>query len=153
MSYEFDRSLRIVKATPIALMILSDAAVTGTSSAKNATNMPLVQLGLQVVRVLCPKHRMAGRAVVDSGPMVGVLLGTSSISFEFTGPVVARVRGLVQAAPWGGCFVTKRVIRYCGLVPEATVTVKGPSVDGEISGRWEQWRVRGFPTVSVAIVQ
>jgi hypothetical protein len=153
---DFKRALRIVKATPTTLLILSDAAVTGIrhTSAKDSSDVLLIQLAVDVVRRLCPDYGMIGRAVADSGPIVGVLLGTSSISFEFTGPVTARVRSLVQAAPWGGCFVTHRLLRYSGVLPSACPFIKTPSgIHADIVSNGEYWRVRGMPKVSVAVVQ
>ncbi|CUI14334.1 Hypothetical protein, putative, partial [Bodo saltans] len=89
--------------------------------------------------------------VADSGPLIGVLLGTSSISFEFTGPVIERSRGLLRAAPWGACFATRRLLRYCGVDSDAAMTLVTPSgLRGCTTGQWESWRVRGQPKVSVA---
>jgi hypothetical protein len=66
---EHNGRLRIVKATPTMLLVLSDAAVSGRrASSKGATDIPLVELGLEVIRSLCPQHGMVGRAVADSGP-------------------------------------------------------------------------------------
>jgi hypothetical protein len=80
-----------------------------------------------------------------------VLLGSSSISFEFTGPVVERVRGLLRAAPWGACFVTRRLLRYSGVDSDSRLELGSPSgLRGCTTGRWETWRVRGQPKVAVA---
>lgn len=153
---EYRRALRIVKATPTSLLILSDVSVVGRSAApknRNASDLPLLELGLDVVRTLCPQHGLVGRSVVDSGPLVGVLLGSSSISFEFTGPVVERVRALLHVAPWGACFVTRRLLRYCGVDSDSTICVTTSSgLTGRTSGSWEPWRVKGLPKVSVATV-
>ncbi|CUI14335.1 Hypothetical protein, putative, partial [Bodo saltans] len=90
---EYRRALRIV---PTSLLILSDVSVVGRSAApknRNASDLPLLELGLDVERTLCPQDGLVGRSVVDSGPLV--LLGSSSISFEFTGPVgVASCRAV-----------------------------------------------------------
>ncbi|CUI14235.1 membrane-associated protein, putative [Bodo saltans] len=149
---QFKRKLRIVKATPTTLLVLTDVCVLGRSAASEAgSDLALLELGLDVVRVVCPRHGLVGRAVADSGPMIGVLLGTSSISFEFTGPVIERSRGLLRAAPWGACFATRRLLRYCGVDSDAAMPLVTPcGLRGRTTGQWESWRVRGQPKVSVA---
>jgi hypothetical protein len=158
-SGDYNGSLRIVKATPTTLLILSDSAVAGRSpqaaSGKGGTDddVLLLQLALHVVHEICPDHQMVGRAVADSGQIVGVLLGTSSISFEFTGPVVSRARCLLEAAPWDACFVTKRLIRYSGRATDARTLIQtSAGTHGEVQGTWDEWRVRGLPKVLIAPV-
>jgi hypothetical protein len=141
---------------------LSDAAVVGKDASRvlplreRVTDMPLVALGIDVLWRLCPEHRMTGRVVADSGLMIGALLGTSSVSFEFCGPVVERVKGLVSAAPWGHAFVTQRLLRYSGQLGSsaAPVRVATPTgLTGEVGGdEWLPWRVGRMPLVLVTPV-
>jgi hypothetical protein len=63
------------------------------------------------------------------------------------------VRGLLRAAPWGACFVTRRLLRYSGVDSDSRLELTSPSgLRGHTTGRWETWRVRGQLKVAVAVV-
>ncbi|CUE77177.1 Hypothetical protein, putative [Bodo saltans] len=163
LEHDFKKTLRIVKATPSMIWVVSNAVVLGnsnSSSSSASSDVSLIEAGLDILRHLCPQHGLIGRALIDSGPFVGILLGTSSMSFEFTGPVMERARALLEAAAWGGLFVTHRLIRYCGGTADlrmsaatATMEVKTPrGLIGKISGNFEPWRVARAPKILVAAV-
>jgi hypothetical protein len=154
----FCKSLRIVHATPSSMMILSNASVVGHESvaalsSRSLQEIFLIELAMEVVWRLCPTHHMTARAVIDSGLMVGVLLGSSSMSFEFTGPALERARHLVHAAPWGHVFVTQRVLRYCGLSTSSSITIRTTGgLAGVVGHSWQPWRVRSCAKVFVSPV-
>ncbi|CUI14645.1 membrane-associated protein, putative [Bodo saltans] len=147
---QFKKSMRIVKATPTSLLILPGASVVGQDSSA-ATDMTMIELGMEIVWKLCPQYHIVGRAVVDSGVMMGVLLGTSSMSFEFTGPVIERAKCLVDAAVWGNVLVSQRVLRYSGVPTDCVASVRTASgLMGEFeAGGWMPWRVDRFPCVAL----
>jgi hypothetical protein len=154
----FCKSLRIVHATPSSMMILSNASVVGHDGAaavasRSPQEISLIELAMEIVWRLCPTHHMTARAVIDSGLMVGVLLGSSSMSFEFTGPAMERARHLVHAAPWGHVFVTQRVLRYCGLSTSSSITIRTTGgLAGVVGHSWQPWRVRSSAKVFVSPV-
>ncbi|CUG02961.1 GPI-anchored surface protein, putative [Bodo saltans] len=160
ISLQFFKLFRVVKATSTSLLILPSASVVGQGNGsadtkdKTTTEIHLVQLGVEIVWKLCPQHHIIGRAVVDSGVMMGVLLGTSSMSFEFTGPVIERAKCLVDAAVWGHVFVSKRVLRYCGISTKHSldvVTAGGLVGELDLEG-WMPWRVGAFPLIAMNVV-
>jgi hypothetical protein len=157
----FCGTLRIAKATPSSILILSNASVVGKDLSgaapltRSSAEIPLLELSSDVVWRISHEYQMVSRAVIDSGMMVGVLLGTSSMSFEFTGPVIKRTQSLVRASPWGHVFVTQRVLRYCGVPTSTTLTIStATGLHGVIEGDcWLPWRVSSSVVQMGALVQ
>ena len=105
----FLNQLLLVKATSDTVFIAMDSQITDETSQED------VRLLLEFV---CRAHSelqgvegLQHRVVVSSGPVVGCVLGSRSVSFEYYGAAVCVASRLLEEVPWGSVAATSALLR------------------------------------------
>jgi hypothetical protein len=93
---------------------------------------------------------MVFRMLIHVGPLIGAVLGTSAISFEFYGGSVEHARAMMREVPWGRVAATERAWWMYTAVSRRGVGVIAD--DSEGMNMTLRMRVAGYPNCSLRLI-